>query len=400
MSASSTMWLITGREVRQRLRGKGFIFSTLALLAIVLAMGIIQRVASADDGPRDVTIGTVGDLPGALEARLLETGELVDLEITTVPQDDPDAARMALDDGDLDAVLDVGRGEVVYDGDEDTLVQAALQQAMSTQSVQDAMRDAGLSADAIDQILAAPPALTSETVGDDDGETVARVAGTVTSILLFISLQTFGSYILMGVVEEKSTAVVEVLLARVPATQLLAGKVTGIGAVALLQFVLTLAMGVVSLSIADIDVPSDVWTVLPWAVVWFLGGFAFYAMLFGLAGALVSRQEDAQSAVMPFGSMLVLAYIAVFILAEDPQSMAARVVSVLPPASPLLMPMRTAMGAASVLEIVVALVALVLAVIGVARFAGAIYSQVLLHRGTRLRWRAVLRSFRSGESAG
>jgi ABC-2 type transport system permease protein len=68
--------------------------------------------------------------------------------------------------------------------------------------------------------------------------------------------------------------------------------------------------------------------------------------------------------------------------------------SVLPPFAPLLMPLRTATGAASIVEIVVAAVALTVAAYGMLRLAGSVYAYSLLHRGARLRWRETLRVLR------
>ena len=145
---------------------------------------------------------------------------------------------------------------------------------------------------------------------DGDGPSgVSVLVGTLTGILLFISIQMFGNMILMGVVEEKSTAVIEVLLARVRATQLLAGKVLGIGRSPSPQLVIVLVAGAVALAISGADVPSGVWASLPWTAVWFVAGFTLYAFLFALAGSLVSRQEDATAAATPVGLVLTAGYL-------------------------------------------------------------------------------------------
>jgi len=193
------------------------------------------------------------------------------------------------------------------------------------------------------------------------------------------------------VVEEKSSGVVEVLLAHVRAHQLLAGKVFGIGTVAMIQFSATVAAGVVALRISGTSVPGSLWLGLPTTLLWFVVGFVLYSTLFALAGSFVSRQEDAQSAAAPISMVFTVAYLTVFILGASPSSTTARIVSVLPPFAPLLMPLRVSTGAASVLEIVLAAVLLLAATFGMLRLAGAIYGRTLLHRGSRLRWKQALR---------
>ena len=134
--------------------------------------------------------------------------------------------------------------------------------------------------------------------------------------------------------------------------------------------------------------PGEVWSALPMVLVWFLGGYALYSTLFALAGSLVSRQEDAQAAAAPIMTVLIGAYLLVFFFGYAPESTASRVMSVIPPLAPLLMPMRMAAGAASVLEVGLALVLMVAGVVLAWQLAGRIYNQVLLQRGTRISWRA------------
>ena len=158
-----------------------------------------------------------------------------------------------------------------------------------------------------------------------------------------------------------------------------------------LQFTAAVLAGLVALQISGIDVPSDLWVGLPATILWFIGGFLLYSTLFALAGSFVSRMEDAQGAAAPITTAFTMGYILVFTFGADPEGTVARVLSILPPFAPLLMPLRMVTGAASVVEIVVAAVLLALAVWGMIRLAGSVYSRTLLHRGSRLTWRQALR---------
>jgi ABC-2 type transport system permease protein len=96
--------------------------------------------------------------------------------------------------------------------------------------------------------------------------------------------------VLTGVVEEKSSRVVEVLLARMPARNLLAGKVAGIGLLGLAQLVVTAVAALVATMVVDsVDVPAVSGGVLAWVVAWFVLGYALFAMAFGALGSLASR---------------------------------------------------------------------------------------------------------------
>ena len=138
------------------------------------------------------------------------------------------------------------------------------------------------------------------------------VAGFVAGILLFISLMTAGQLVAQGVVEEKSSRVVELLLATVRPWQLMAGKVLGIGVIGLVaggarrrrrcgdgrgararRRQLDLNLGVTAL----------------WVIIWFVIGFTMYALALAALAALVSRQEDVGSVTAPVMTLMMIPYI-------------------------------------------------------------------------------------------
>jgi len=390
----SEIRMIAAREIGVRVRAKSFPILTGLLMVLIIATGVISRVVDNDD-TEPTAIGVAGSVPADFTAATEQIAGQFDLDVT-VTDVRADAARRALEDGDVDVVVLGDDQRVLYDGDIDEEVQAVVQQAWASAGIREALVDAGLSSSEADEV-ASPAPLAAETLDEDDEvDGLALLTGTLAAILLFVSLQMFGSYVLVGVVEEKSTAVVELLLVRVRADQLLAGKVIGIGAVALLQFLLAILAGLVALAISGTDVPGDVWSALPMTAVWFLGGYALYSTVFALAGSLVSRQEDAQAAAAPILTVLIGSYILVYIFGYAPETGASRVLSVIPPIAPFLMPMRMAAGAASVVEVVVALVLLVATVFALWKLAARIYEQVLLRRGDRIAWREALTLLRHG----
>ena len=117
-----------------------------------------------------------------------------------------------------------------------------------------------------------------------DDETAAFIM----TLVLFVRHRTYGAMVLSGVVEEKSSRTVEVLLARMPARNLLAGKIAGIGLLGLAQIAL-IAVGRAGRERhgrLDVDIPAVRAGVIAWAVVWFVLGFALYATVFGTLGSL------------------------------------------------------------------------------------------------------------------
>jgi ABC-2 type transport system permease protein len=381
--------LVAEREIRQRLRGKAFWIFTALLCVAIVGMGLLHK-AVAGDSNTTYDIAITADAPPALGDALTQAGEVLDVDVR-VTVADPGALAGLVTDGPADAAIDAASGRVEFHREVPDELSRLIDAAWAGSRAEQEATAAGLSPAQTAQILHPTP-LDRQVLEPEADDGVGRTVGTVSAILLFISINFLGGAVLTGVVEEKTTAVVEVLLARVRAYQLLAGKVAGIGVVGLLQFAVAIAAGLVSLSISGASVPDDVWVALPSMLIWFVGGFALYATLFALGGSFVSRQEDAQGAVMPISTFLTAAYILMFAFGSDPGGAAARVLSVLPPFAPLLMPLRIATGSAAVLEIVVAAVLLAVAVVAMLRLAGRIYAHTLLHRGARLHWREALRS--------
>jgi ABC-2 type transport system permease protein len=385
--------LIAAREMRQRLRGKAFWIFTAMLCVAIVGVGVLTKAVSGDDHTT-YDVAVIGSAaPDELASSLAAAGDAFDAEVR-ISSTDASAAVESLDSGRYDAVIDPSAGSAQFHRTSSGELGRIVDAGWASFQAQQQAEALGLTPEQTAQLLQ-PERLSVTVVDPDDDDNVGRTVGTVSAVLLFLSINVLGGAVLTGVVEEKTTAVVEVLLARVRAHQLLAGKVAGIGVVGLLQFAVAVAAAVVSLKVSGTTVPSAVWVAVPSMLFWFLGGFALYATLFALGGSFVSRQEDAQGAVMPISTFLTVAYVLMFAFGANPGGAPARILSVLPPFAPLLMPLRIATGSASVLEITVAAVLLVAAVILMLRLAGRIYAHTLLHRGSRLHWREALRAARA-----
>lgn len=395
MSTSRQVWLVARREMRVRLRSRAMKISTLLFVVAILVIGFITR-ATHDRAPSRTVVATVGAVSASFPAALEQIAVAADVPVRLdQPLPDRAAAEQALRDGDVDVVVDPATSELLFHSTVDNTDAAVVGAAWRAAAASDAAAQLGLTPEQAASITS-PPALTTTVVVEEHSDAVGRVVGTLAAILLFLSLNTFGAMVLTGVVEEKTTAVVEVLLAHVRAHVLLAGKVLGIGVVALGQFLVLVAVGVVALRVSGTSVPSDVWVALPTTVGWFIGGFAFYATLMALAGSFVSRQEDAQAAAAPISLIFTAGYFVVFVIATEPNSTLATVLSIVPPFAPLLMPLRMATGVAALWQVALAAVLLLVALWVVLRVAGAIYSRTLLHRGSRITWRQAV-SLRSPE---
>jgi len=386
---TSATALIADREIRQRMRTKGFAISTVLIVVLVLGIGILTRALSGSSDTSSVDVAVVGTVPTVFDQALLQAGRTNDRAVDVVPEPNRAAAESALRSGDVDAVLLVADRALVFHEEVDDTAQRVVDAAWQTAAGATAAQQLGLSPEQTARIVAPAP-LRSTTLESNHDDAVGILVGIITAVVLFAAVSAFGGLVLTGVVEEKTSAIVELLLARVTARQLLAGKVTGIGTVALVQLTAAVAAGLIALAVAGTSIPSGVWIAVPTTILWFLGGFALFSTLYALAGSFVSRQEDAQAAALPVTLCVMAAYLTVFPLSANADSTVAVVLSMIPPWTPLLMPLRIATGSASWWQVAVGVALLVLTTVVVLRLAASIYSRTLLQRGRRISWRQAL----------
>ncbi|HLU32295.1 MAG TPA: ABC transporter permease, partial [Acidimicrobiia bacterium] len=198
---------------------------------------------------------------------------------------------------------------------------------------------------------------------------------------------------LSGVTEEKTNRVVEVLLSTLRPWQIFAGKLAGIGLLGLGQLVILLTVAMIGLRITNaFDVPSLPLDSVVALVGWFILGFVLYATLFGAAGALVSRMEDAQSAAAPLSILAVVGYFLSFQALNEPEGMVAVVGTFIPFTAPYVAPIRLALRAIAPWEMILAIVITVGSIVVMVRLAGRVYAGGLLRFGSRVKWREAFRS--------
>ena len=185
-----------------------------------------------------------------------------------------------------------------------------------------------------------PPALKVTTVEPVDPEADRKGTFAFIAVLaLYAQLLTFGYLLASGVVEEKASRVVEVLLATIRPRDLLAGKIIGLGVLGFGQTLIIAAAGLAAATATGaLDVDGDIVVAAALAVGWFVLGYAFYAGLFACAGALVPRQEELQSSMTPLTMIILFSFFASFAVLDNPDGTFARVTSFIPFSAPMIMP--------------------------------------------------------------
>jgi ABC-2 type transport system permease protein len=303
------------------------------------------------------------------------------------------AGETKLVDGDLDGLL-VNGNQIVFARGSDATLSAAINTVIQGFSRDAAIADLGLTREEAARIVA-PPAVEERIVAVPDPEDTHRQIGAqVGSILLYMAILIFGQFIMMGVMEEKQSRVVEVILSRVRPLRLLTGKVLGIGLLGLIQLLLiggALVVAVLMLDIPGIALPSLSVGVLSRTVLWFLLGFGLYAVLYGALGATVTRQEDAQGAALLPVILLLPGYFVSFTAIENPEGLAAVIGSLVPFSAPIVMPVRAATGTVPTWQLVVSIALILLTTLIVVRLGARIYQGAVLSIGQKVRLRDAFR---------
>jgi ABC-2 type transport system permease protein len=386
VNAVTQVWLLSKREFLERSRTRAFIITMAVIAVAILAAGPV--ISALTGGEPDATVvGLVGtELPG-IEDELAAQGELFAIEIEVVRYETRDGAGAALESGDAHAVL-VDSTEIVFHENDSTTLTALIARAVNVTAAGSTLRDLGLSDEQIAAMREPAPLAVVIIDEADANDEAQRGAAFVGAILLYLSIIMFGQFVAMGTVEEKQNRVVEVVLSRVRAWQVLVGKVLGIGVLGLLQLAILLGAAFISAQLAgftDVDVAGIGLPIVGRLFFWFVLGYTFYAFLYAAVGSTVSRQEDLQGSIMLPLAVILPGYLLAIAALDDPDTMLARVGSLLPMWSPFVMPVRIAAGSAALWEIAVAIGGSVAGAIGLVWVGSRIYRGALLHVGTKLK---------------
>jgi ABC-2 type transport system permease protein len=387
-----TIALIARRELAAKLRTRSFWVSTVVSIVVLAGVMLIQGTLFSE-GNKSV-VGLNGQAI-AVERQLADGAKQLGRDVETREVTELEAGQSMVADGELDALISGPPANLRV------LVKDELNRDL--RSVLDGIVQ--------QQVLRAQLAATEDLNADQVLSTVSSAHAGVTSLrapdpkrdqrlaialviiaLLYVSLVLYGSMVAQGVVEEKSTRVVETLLATVRPASLLAGKVLGLGLVGLIQLAVIGCSGLLlAILTGALTITGVAAVTLLWGMVWYLLGFFLYATVFAAAGSLVSRQKDVQPVLIPMTLVLVLAFVLGFsVLARNASSATSTVLSLIPPLTPILMPGKIALGAAAGWQILLGIALTLIATALLTMLAGRIYRTAVLHMGARVRLRDAL----------
>lgn len=364
---------IAKREYLARLRSKGFWISTIALPVMMAAWAVLPSimVAKAKTSQKLAVVDRTHELAGLLRETLDDLAKRTagqvsfDLEVVE-PATDAAAQRAALDQRVLDEeiaawiwidpeMLAENRVEYHAQSVSNFITQQALTGALSVAVQQVRLVESGYDPEIVAE-LSSSIDLETVRISAEGSRAEGGLGGFALAfavfMMLYITTLIYGQQVMLGVLEEKSSRVVEVILSTVDPLDLMAGKIVGIGLAGLTQlgiwfsFAAVLTAPVVVAAMAFLPAGTELPTLPPILVLHFfllfILGYFFYATFYAMIGSAFNNPQEAQQMASLAVIFVVLPWIFFLPILNDPDSTLAVVTSLIPIFTPFLMVLRIA----------------------------------------------------------
>jgi ABC-2 type transport system permease protein len=395
--------VIARREFLERVQSKWFVAMTLLGPIFMVAMIVVPALLAGRgaSGNRVEIVDKSGKLAEPLAAELAEA----QWKPVIVAPDTPDAVEMQrIRDNQINGFITIPEdaldgGLILYRGNNGSnegvgrVVRDAVRKVVQIQRG----KDAGIEPKTLEALLARPGFATLHTDGKTEGASglAAFVIAYMLAFILYMVIVLYGVSVMRSVVQEKTSRVMELMVATIKPRSLMAGKIVGVGGAGLLQVSVWLAMGAVTLAYRDQilglfgaagggpALPAIGFADLAVILLYFVLGFFFYASMYAAVGAMVSSEQDTQQVQMPVTMLLVIGILCLQIVSNDPRGTATAVMTMVPFWSSMLMPMRYVLGGATVVDVAISVAILVVSTVLIARAAAKIYRVGVLMYGKR-----------------
>ncbi len=412
------------REYIQIVRTKGFIIGTIlgpVLMAAIIGIPILAQVISVGEqetiGVVDISREVFADFEKKLDHKLKDGRRQYILK-EYKPSADITALREKLRNEVLDKSLtayifipkDVSEGgeteyvsEHVTDFEELKDIHGSLNYVV----IEKRLRKEGLDPQKIGQYIQ-PVRLTSVKAtkkGEERDTGGTFIYSYVLVLILYITLFFYGAIIMRGVIEEKSSRVIEVILSSLKPFQLMVGKILGIGAVGLTQYTIWALFGIVAfkynksllpgfLQGGDFSLPSIPVYIFIYFVIFFILGYFLYATLYAAVGSMVNSEKEAQQLLFPISMFLIIPMLLMIFIMRSPNSTFAVVLSMIPFFAPILMLLRVCVLLPPVVQLGGSIIILVLTIILMIWIVAKIYRVGILMYGKPPKLREIVKWIR------
>ena len=386
--------LVARREVLQRLASRAY--KVIIVLMVLVSVGAIAIPKIISSSGAKLTVATtqsgVKELRSVTQRVEKLTGVNLKINVEPTTADVKQSVRNAKAAiGYADSELILKRPFAPGSNSSTLRVLSALSQGIQVEKVLSSGSIEKLPTSVVTQILSPKPIkliylLPSLARPKDLSLAIVGLVAT------FMLLSTYSAWVLMGVIEEKSSRVIEVLLSSISPRSLLLGKMVGIGTAALTQAVTAvLAAIITTLAVGSSILRGAGLEFIALQLMWLLLGYSFYCTLGALAGSLVSKVEDAQSVTAFIQIPLLLSYLASFAVLSGNQNSLLKLLAYIPIFSPFLVPIYWSSGQLGLGQVFLSVAINVLCLYLTYRFASTVYQATVFSRGKRVKFKTAIK---------
>ena len=223
------------------------------------------------------------------------------------------------------------------------------------------------------------------------------------SIVLFYAIYFCAYQVSTSITTEKTSKIIETLVTSTTPRTIVLGKTIGIGIVGLIQIAAIIATALISNAVfleeGVLDGIIDFSNITPFlgliTAIYFILGYAVYALLYALTGSTVSKPEDVQSANGPIAIVVVIGFYLAYFTMMNPTSELNQLAAILPISSPFCMPFRVMMGIATPSEIAISIAVILVTIVIIAKVSIRIYSQAILNYGSKINFKDMLKMYKN-----
>ncbi|HXZ99078.1 MAG TPA: ABC transporter permease [Candidatus Binatia bacterium] len=401
------VYLVARREFVTRVRGKVFVIGT-ALTVGLLAVYAILQITVFDKLNTTTTYHLAFTAQAErLIAPLEASGPSLGFRVQATQVSNQAAAEPEVRGGAYDALVtgDPTSPLVVVKTQIDSTLRAALDGVVRQEALDAQLRAAGLNPAAVEaQVRGA--SIHLDTLQPFNAKNLQQpIIGMIIAFCLYLFISLYGTIIAQGVVAEKASRVVELLLAAVRSGQLLFGKVLGIGLVGVLQLAIIGGAGLaLTVPTHILSLPGAALGTVLLGLLWFALGFVLYSLMLASTASLVSRVEEVGPASLPVTMVMVLAWLLAYVVFIPDITAASggptpapgienlsTIASLIPVFSPVLMPIRLAYGDAPLWQSALAVLLTLSSIAGVTWAGARVYANSVLRFGARIKLSQALR---------
>ena len=418
------LFIVAKFTIKDMIKRKSFIISTLIILILIVLLFNVPNIIKAINGKDEMNGGSEGesdlfentkllivDAENIFEGTLEQLNNMeIGYDVTVEKQNiDLEQIKTMIDNKETDEALITSKTEdgqirleyIVENLTYVSQIPEILSNSITTIYTNLQLSKLGLTPE---QIQTLEPNFIYEIKQTDEQEVEGnQFVMMLLSIVLFFAIYFCAYQVSASITTEKTSKIIETLVTSTTPRTIVLGKTLGIGIVGLIQIAVIVATALISgkLFLEDgiLEGIIDLSNITPFlgiiTAIYFILGYAFYALLYALTGSTVSKPEDVQSANSPIAIIALIGFYLAYFTMMTPSSDLNKVAAILPISSPFCMPFRVMMGIATTPEIAISIAVLLVTIVIIAQISIKIYSQAILNYGSKINFKDMLKMYKN-----